>query len=71
MSPDLREQITECMDTMSRGMDDIEAARARDNAEEDDFLEQLMPAEAPFSDGLEMPKEPLWNNKPPIPIMKL
>jgi hypothetical protein len=71
MANDLRRKIVERMDTMSRRMDDIEAQRARDDAEEDDFLEQLMPAKAPFSDGLEMPKEPLWNNKPPIPIMKL
>ena len=73
---EFREWASECLDMVSKRMDAIEAQRQARWDEEDrerDITDPLdAPIQAPFSDlPPDMPKEPLWNGKPPIPIEHL
>lgn len=70
---EFREWASECLDTMSKRMDAIEAQRQARWDEEDrerDITDPLdAPIQAPFSDSPpDMPKQNLWSGHPPVPI---
>ena len=66
MDPVLRKRAVDMCDMISRRLDEA-AERERDITNPFDA-----PNNAPFSDSPpDMPKEPLWGGKPPIPLMRL
>ena len=78
MDPVLKKRAIDMCDMISRRLDEAEERRARDDAEDREPKEELrdgntMPTPTqPFSDSPpDMPKEPLWGGKPPIPIENL
>jgi hypothetical protein len=73
-----KHKAIECLDMMSRRMDEIEAKSARDDAGDHEMEEELaegntLPTPTQrFSDSPpDMPKENLWEGHPPVPIEHL
>jgi hypothetical protein len=71
MDPDLRRRALDMCDMIAKRLDEAEERRDAEDLEEELAEGHTMPVapNAPFADSPpDMPKEPLWSGKPPIPI---